>query len=122
MASQQVNFDIDQGADFRFDVEVLDIGDHPIDLSDAFIVGQIRRTVSSRHIEAVFTVVPTDLSIGQFAIVLSAADTAALKCDPSHSAHRVITQFAYDIEIHYANNKVSRIMQGILSVSPEVTR
>lgn len=122
MASQQINFDLDQGADFRFDVEVRDIGDNPIDITDAVIIGQIRRTVSSREIEAIFSIEPTDLAGGKFAVYLSAEDTSKLRCEPSFTAQRVITQFAYDVEIHYFNKRVTRILHGVLSVSPEVTR
>ena len=122
MASQQVNFDVDQGSDFRFDVELLDINNDPIDLTNVLIVGQIRKTASSKNIEAEFSIDPTDLVKGQFAIILPASVTSQLKCDPSHSAYRTMTLFSYDVEIHYPTGQISRILQGVLSVSPEVTR
>ena len=122
MAIAQTNFDIDQGADFRFDVELLDINDNPVDVSGGLIVGQVRKKMSSRTIDAVFTVVPIDLTLGKFTLVLDALTTASLQCDLSHTAYRTITQFAYDVEVHTNDGKVTRILQGVLNVSPEVTR
>jgi hypothetical protein len=116
------NFDIDQGTNFRLDCEVLDgLGD-PIDITTALIIGQVRKTASNKTIEAEFVVEPTNLLLGQFAITLSAVATSKLKCNPSNSAQRIPTQFAYDVEIHYTDGTVNRILSGVFNVSPEVTR
>lgn len=122
MASTQTNFDIDQGADFRLEMTLLDSNNDPIDVSTAVVVGQIRKTTSSNGIEASFTIEDIDMTIGKFAILLPAEVSSQLKCNPSYSAVRAITQFAYDVEIHYADGKVNRILSGVLNVSPEVTR
>lgn len=122
MAIAQTNFDIDQGADFRFDVELLDENDDPVDVSTGLIIGQVRKKMSSKTIDAVFAIVPIDLAQGKFTLVLDAATTAGLQCDLSHTAYRTITQFAYDVEVHAPNGRVTRILQGVLNVSPEVTR
>lgn len=122
MANDLTNFDIDQGADFRADIQLLDAAGEPVDVSSALIIGQVRRTVSSADIDAVFSIDPTDLANGKFGLLLSAAATSKLKCDSSPFASRNITQFAYDVEVHYNNGRVDRILTGILNVSPEVTR
>lgn len=121
MANDQTNFDIDQGADFRLDVELLDLAGDPVDVSAAVIIGQIRKTASSPTVEACFTIDPTDLAEGKFGIVLDALTTASLKCNTSITAQRTITQFAYDVEVHFADDTVTRILSGVLNVSPEVT-
>lgn len=116
------NFNVEQGTNFHLDVEILDGDGDPVDLSTALIIGQVRKTASNKKIEASFSVINTDLVAGQFAIELSAPVTSQLKCNPSFAAQRVITPFAYDIEIHYVDGTVNRILSGVLYVSPEVTR
>lgn len=122
MAISQTNFDIDQGTDFLLDVTLLDGNNVPIDISTAKVTGQVRKTASSKEVEACFAVTPIDLVLGKFTISLSALVTSQLKCAPSNSAQRTISQFAYDVEIHYSDGIVNRILSGVLTVSPEVTR
>lgn len=122
MAKAQTNFDIDQGSDFRFDVELLDVNGDPVDLSAALIIGQVRKKISSRDIDATFTIEPVDLAQGKFALILSATTTSSLKCDLSNNAFRTITHFAYDVEVHQDDGTITRILEGVLNVSPEVTR
>lgn len=122
MSIAQTNFDIDQGSDFRLDIELKDADNNPVDLTGALIIGQIRKTASSKDIEADFIIEETNLLLGQFAITLDALTTSQLKCNPSYAAYRTITPFAYDVEIHYAGGKVDRILTGVINVSPEVTR
>lgn len=122
MAKVETNFDIDQGSDFRFDVELLDGNDDPVDLSSALIVGQIRKKVSSKEIDATFEIHPVDLSVGKFALILNSSTTSKLKCEMSNNAFRTITHFAYDVEVHQSDGTITRILEGVLNVSPEVTR
>jgi hypothetical protein len=122
MASEQTNFDIDQGTDFRLDLELLDADGLPIDVTTAVIVGQVRKTASSDTVEAEFVVEATDLANGKFSIKLDAATTSKFKVAPSPTAYRTVTPFAYDLEVHFIDGTVSRILSGVLNVSPEVTR
>lgn len=122
MSVEQINFNVDQGSDFSVEISLLDPNDEPIDISNAQIIGQVRKTASSKTIEAVFTIVPIDLTIGQFTLILTAEESSKMKCMPSYFAQRSIAQFAYDVEVHFNNGKVTRILQGVLNVSPEVTR
>jgi len=116
------NLDMDQGTSFRLDLQVLDSAGAPVNLSTATMEGQVRKTASSSTVEAQFVIVNVDLPLGKFAVTLSASATSALKCNPSNSAQRVPTQFAYDVEVHYADGTVNRILSGVINVSPEVTR
>lgn len=122
MAIVDTNFNVDQGSDFRFDVELLDADDNPVDVSGCIIIGQVRKKMSNRGVDAVFTIVPIDLTLGRFTLVLDAIVTSNLQCNLSHTAHRTITEFAYDVEVHAGDGTVTRILQGVLNVSPEVTR
>jgi hypothetical protein len=116
------NFDVDQGSTFSLDVALVDNSNDPIDITTAVVVGEVRRYASSSNVEACFTVTPIDLSLGKFTLTLDAVTTSKLKCTPFNSAQRMLTQFAYDVELHYAGGYVIRILSGVLNVSPEVTR
>jgi hypothetical protein len=122
MADSKTNFNVDQGATFTLDFQLKDADGDPVNISTAVIFGQVRKTVSSKEIAANFEVIPIDLVQGQFTLKLSAISTSKLKCNPSHTAQRQPTPFAYDVELHYSDGTVSRILEGILFVSPEVTR
>lgn len=120
--ADDTNFDLDQGTSFRLDMALLDEGGDPVDLSTSLVIGQIRKTASSKVVEAEFTVEEVDFSLGQFTLTLSAVVTSKLKCNPSYTAQRIPTQFAYDVEVHNTDGSVLRIISGVLNVSPEVTR
>lgn len=120
--ADDTNFDIDQGSTFRLDIALTDDLNAPIDITGDLVIGYVRKTASNRNIEAMFTVVEDDFTQGKFALILSAQQTSALKCNPSYSAQRIPTQFAYDVELHYTDGTVIRFLQGVLNVSPEVTR
>jgi hypothetical protein len=122
MSIAQTNFDIDQGSDFRLDVELKDSENAPIDVTNALIIGQIRKTASSKEVQTSFLIEEGNFALGKFALILSAATTSKLKCNPSYSAYKTTTLFAYDVEIHYASGKIDRILTGVLNISPEVTR
>lgn len=116
------DFDVDQGTSFEAEVLELDSVGNPMDMTGAVLVGQIRKTASSPTVVGNFSFVLTDLSQGSFSITLTPKVTSALPCDPSPTAARITTDFAYDIEAHYPDGTVDRLLGGVLHVSPEVTR
>ena len=122
MSIGRTNFDIDQGSDFTLNMSLLDADDQPIDLTGAQILGQVRKTASTEIVETEFDFVPIDLANGEFIISLPAIKTSQLKVSPSYAAERTITQYAYDVKIIYSDGTINRILSGILSISPEVTR
>ena len=122
MSVQYANFNIDQGSDFKLYVQLLDEHDQPVNATGATIIGQIRKTASTKTVSAEFIVEPIDLSIGTFFLKLNGKDSSKLDCLPSYFAERTITEYTYDVEVHFANGEINRVMQGILYLSPEVTR
>lgn len=115
------NFDLDQGTNFRLDIALLDDNGDPYDITGQVVVGMVRKTASNKNVEATFVVEEDDFSLGQFALTLSAVVTSGFHMNPSYSAQRIPTQFAYDVELHNTDGSVVRILQGVLNVSPEVT-
>jgi len=117
MAAGTYNATIEQGATFRLLVEWLADGSVPVDLTGYSARMQIRPYAES---DEVFLTLDSDSSNGGISfesdwiilIEISAADTATL------------TQYCgvYDLELESSTGVVTRLLQGSVTISPEVTR
>ncbi len=112
MPAQTVNLLVEQGATFSRTVRLKQADGTPVDLTGWSGRGQIRRTVRDETVLASFTVVIVDPSEGAFSIGLAAATTAGFDTRPA----------VYDIELVDGAGGVMRVLQGAITVSPEVTR
>lgn len=112
MAASQQNLVIDQGADYyrTFTITSSDTN-LPSDLTGYVFAGQIRRSVTATA-NVAFTVGIVEAVLGQAYLSLSNADTMLL----------VDTKYVYDIEITSVTNKKSRILEGMITINPNVTR
>jgi hypothetical protein len=121
MAAGNYNFTIEQGATFTRTLKYKDSSGNPINLSDYAIRMQIREKISSTT--SIISLTESSTSGGSiisvintgdgnsFTIKISATDTAAMSFDTA----------AYDLEIERDNN-VTRLLQGRVKLSKEVTR
>jgi hypothetical protein len=103
---------IDQGSTFAMTVELKDyFTNNPLDLSQYSARSQIRKnyeSVTSNN----FIVSIADAANGNISISMSASNTANLK--PG--------RYVYDLEIEDEANTVTRVIQGVAIVTPQVTR
>lgn len=106
--AQKANITIDQGATFSSGIDLLNDNDEPVDVTNYVARGQIRKHYTSTNAVS-FT---TTLSNGSLVISLTAAQTANI----------VSGRYVYDIELVDPSNTVIRILEGIVTVTPEVTR
>ena len=106
--AQKANITIDQGATFSSGIDLLDDNDEPVNVTNYVARGQIRKHYTSSN-AVNFT---TTLSNGSLVISLTAAQTANI----------VSGRYVYDIELVDPSNTVIRILEGIVTVTPEVTR
>lgn len=106
--AQKANITIDQGATFSSGIDLLDDNDEPVDVTGYVARGQIRKHYSSSN-AVNFT---TTLSNGSLVISLTAIQTANITSG----------RYVYDLELVDAANTVMRILEGIVTVTPEVTR
>lgn len=113
MSAGTYNFVMDQGSDFtrRF---TLNQGGAPLNLTGYFARAQMRSTKTSNTVIATFTcTVLTPNTNGQIQMTLGNANTANIASG----------KYYYDLEIYTANNaSVTRILQGEVTVTPEITK
>jgi len=106
------NLSIDQGATFTSDITVKDINGNVFDLTGYTAVAKLAKGYSStRTRTAMTTAFATDRTTGVLTISLTATQTAAL--DPE--------RYVYDVEIISSSNTVTRVLEGIITVRPEVS-
>jgi len=104
----KANMVIDQGSTFSSMIEILDENDDPINVANYTARGQIRKHYTSTNAVSFSTA----LSNGSLVISLTANQTANI----------VAGRYVYDIELVDPANTVARILEGIVTVTPEVTR
>ena len=104
----KANLVIDQGTTFASSIEVLDENDEAVDLQNYIARGQMRKTYTSSN-AVNFT---TTTNTGMLVISLTATQTANI----------VAGRYVYDVELVDNQNTVVRILEGIVTITPEVTK
>lgn len=105
----KANIVIDQGTDYTTAINVTDEYDDPIDLTGYTGAAQMRKHYSSSA-QTAFTVAVANN--GVVTLTMNSATTNTI------SAGR----YVYDCELRSAANVVSRLVEGIVTVTPQVTR
>ena len=104
------NIIIDQGADFEVAINVTDANTAPISLTGYTGQAQIRKYyTSSRSYDFDVTIEP---ETGEVILALSAAASSAIPAG----------RYLYDCIIVNEENVISRIVEGIVTINPKITR
>lgn len=103
------NLTVDQGANFLYNVYLIDANGTAIDVSGYTGNCQIRKTYTS-----------TTYNTMNVAIT-GASGLVSLTMNSTVTANLTSTRYVYDLELS-SNNVVSRILEGTITVSPQVTR
>ena len=111
MAAGKYNFTLEQGATFSREITVQDSGS-AMNLTGYTPRMQMRSTHDSSTIALTFTA--TILNAAQGKISLSATDTLTSAVEEGI--------YVYDLEIESSGGTVTRLMEGKVTVTPEVTR
>ncbi len=120
----QYNMSISQGSDFLLALTIKDSSGVPLDLTGHTFRGQIRKTASDATIQASFTFEVLDqvVNTGRVNILLDAAISSAILLEKSSNASRKLTTMTYDIESEDLSGKEERWLEGLVKLSPEVTK
>ena len=111
MAAGTYNFIIDQGATFTRQLTVKE-NDSVMDLSGYSVASKMRSTHDSSTVAGTFTCTISNASGGVITISMSSSTTAAIE----------EAIYVYDLEITSGAGIVTRLLQGEVTVNPEVTR
>ena len=106
--ARQSNISIDQGTTFTLTVEALDEDGEPLDLTGYTATAQIRK-----HYAAANSIDFTT-EVGDTSILLTLDSTLTSNVDAG--------RYVYDVVITSDANVVSRIAEGICTITPMVTR
>lgn len=105
----KANLIIDQGTDYSTTIMLTDVDDNQVSLTGFTANAQMRKTYTSSNSVA-FTVTLNE-SFGE--VILSLTDT--------QTANIVAGRYVYDVVLT-SNNITSRVIEGIVTVTPRVTR
>jgi hypothetical protein len=104
---------MEQGADFNTSIALDDVGGVSFNLVGYSAFSQMRKSYYSSNAAATFTVNTGDNpSLGVITLNLPAANTANIYAG----------RYVYDVYITNTNNSRTRVLEGIISVSPQVTK
>jgi hypothetical protein len=106
----KANLVIDQGSTFSTDLNLSDENGDILSLSGFTANSQIRKWYTSTNAAATFTT-SINVDSGSITLTLTANQTSNL----------VAGRYVYDVELN-DGNEVSRIVEGIVTVTPQVTR
>lgn len=110
MAATYVNFDIDQGTDFSITVNLKDDLGQPFNLTGYTIAAQMRKNYAS---SSATTFATSHDSTGGH-IILSLDNSVTGLITPGN--------YLYDVEITDGSLKKTRVIEGIVTVTPGITR
>jgi hypothetical protein len=110
MSAGKYDIRVDQGSDFSLQLTVQESGSAK-NLTGFSVRGQVRSTKDSSTVTASFTTAVTNAAAGICTISLPFATTTNM----------AVGQYFYDIEV-FTGSTVQRLIEGLVTVSPEVTR
>lgn len=104
---------IDQGTTFNNIINLTDdLTNTPIDITGYIVRGQLRRSYYSANASANLTCTISNALNGEITISMTDSQTANIKAG----------RYLFDVETVDTANTVSRVLEGIITVTPQITR
>lgn len=110
--AQYTELDMDQGADVSYDINLTEDDGSPINCASYTFSSSMRKSYFSLRPTANLTVTIIDAANGNVSIGLTAAQTANIK--PG--------RYLYDVKQTDNVGQKTRIVEGIITVNPQVTK
>ena len=107
--AQKVNIVVDQGTTFSTSFTFTDDADNPIDFTSYTAASQMRKSYSSS----------TSYS---FDVGLTSSGIITLGMSANTTTQITAGRYLYDLEVTDINGVRSRLVEGIVTVTPEITR
>ena len=112
MAAAYQELFLEQGTTFTTNITLDDIDGLPFDLTDVTAKSQIRKSYYSANTTAQFLITINDPTDGTILLSLGANTTANIAAG----------RYVYDVAIKDTANTVTRVLEGIVNVIPQVTK
>lgn len=103
--------DIDQGSDFTTEITLENDDDTPMNLTGFSVYSQFRKSYGSTTAYS-FTCTITSASQGKIKLALPGSVSSAIK--PG--------RYLYDVEVISSTGVKTRVVEGIITLNPEITR
>lgn len=104
---------MDQGATFNNVINITDdITNGSINLTNYIVRSQMRRSYYSINASAIITCSITNPANGEITMSMTAANTSNIKAG----------RYLFDLETEDSYGTVTRVLEGIITVTPQVTR
>jgi hypothetical protein len=110
--AQFVELDIDQGSDFNFDLDVADDDGVAVNVTNYTFTSSIRKSYYSTSPTANLTVTILNASNGNVIFSLNAATTSNIRAG----------RYLFDVKQLDNVNATTRLVEGIITVNPQVTK
>jgi hypothetical protein len=112
MAAAYQEIFLEQGTTFTTNITLDDIDGIPFDLTDVTAKSQIRKSYYSANTTAEFVVTINTPESGVILLTLGAPITSNIAAG----------RYVYDVVIKDTANTVTRVLEGIVNVIPQVTK
>lgn len=104
--------DIDQGSDFSVEFELENDNSTPMNLLGYQVYSQFRKSYNSVSGYSFDASIVSPASLGKIRLTLPGVTSSQIK--PG--------RYLYDVEILSANNIKTRVVEGIITINPEITK
>jgi hypothetical protein len=105
----KVNLVVDQGSTFQTSITFNDESGNTINFSDYTGAAQMRKHFTSSN------------SVS-FGVSLTSQGVITLSLTANQTGNLVAGRYVYDLEVTDSTNQISRLIEGIVTVTPNVTR
>ncbi len=103
---------LDQGATFESTLDLVADDGSAVNVAGYLFSGQIRKSYYSSNATANLTITVSDAANGNLTISLNSATTANIAAG----------RYLYDVKMTDTANTVTRIVEGIITVTPQITK
>ena len=103
---------VDQGSTFESTIDLVSDDGAVINVAGYVFSGQIRKSYYSANATANLTLTILNAANGNVKVSISAANTANIKAG----------RYLYDIKMTDTSNTVTRLVEGVITITPQVTR
>ena len=107
--STKSNLTIDQGSDYNITVDLTTANGSAMDLAGYTGRSQMRKSASSSTAK-------------EFTIAVANTGTVTLSMTAAYTANIAAGRWLYDVEVVSQSSIVTRVLEGIVTVTPEMTR